>query len=132
MRAQGAAPEGLLAGTSGGRINTGNGILSTPDAGAQATAQTGEIVQSCTNHRRAGRPALDEKTATVNALIPEWSPRTRATYLKAWRQIEFAGGDIAALIRQFTRPNGSMNVSGLARRAEDMAAWKIALQEAGR
>ena len=97
MRAQGAAPEGLLAGTSGGRINTRNAILSTPDAGAQATAQTGEIAQNCTNRRRAGRPAKDDKTEILNKLVPEWSARTRATYIKAWRQAEFAGLDIYQL-----------------------------------
>ncbi|MHB1870213.1 MAG: hypothetical protein ACYCT1_05090 [Steroidobacteraceae bacterium] len=83
-------------------------------------------------NRRAGRPPADEKTEIVAALLPDWSPRTRARYVTAWRLAEFADLDIVDLIRQYARANGTVRVAALFRRAEDMAAMRIARREMAR
>lgn len=62
----------------------------------------------------------------------EWSPRTIASYTKAFEQLaavqEITGSDslLVDCIKRCTRPNGSVNVSKFARLAETIAAMTAA------
>jgi hypothetical protein len=65
------------------------------------------------------------KTEVVASFFPEWSARTRARYVKAWRLTEFAGRDIRELITLCSRPNGSLCVSKMHEIAETWAAFAV-------
>jgi hypothetical protein len=72
---------------------------------------------SALTQRRPGR-AKDEERAIALAFFPEWSPRTRAMYWKAFRRLRQLGemqgkGDepLQLAIQGSVRPNGSLNVS---------------------
>ena len=129
MRAQGAAPEGFLAETSGGAENTGNAaILCAHGDRAQLTTQC----ERAPIGAKRGRPRFDAKTEAVTALFGDlWSARTRQRYIRAWRLAELAGVDIIVLVRRFARPNGTLRVAAMLRHAEDIAAVAIAQREAG-
>lgn len=71
----------------------------------------------------------DKLRTIVDATFPEWSDRTRARFVRAWKLANFAGRDFGQLILAVTRADGSIRVSELLERAEDAAAWHIVMME---
>ena len=80
--------------------------------------------------KRKGGPQRDAARAAAVALFPDWSPRTQARYWKAMRQLQRVDSlqstnHFETALKASTRPNGSINVSELERRAESLAALFI-------
>jgi hypothetical protein len=77
--------------------------------------------------KRQGGPQRDAARAAAVALFPDWSLRTQARYWKAMRQLQRVDSlrgtnHFETALKASTRPNGSINVSKLERRAESLAA----------
>lgn len=89
--------------------------------------------ESCTvgfmpNGRKPGRPP-SRTLAYAAATFPEWSERTRARWARAMGIMiaaEVPADVQQTVISNASRPNGSLNVADLERRAEDVAeAWIV-------
>jgi hypothetical protein len=65
----------------------------------------------------------------VDGMFADWSPRTRARYVRAWRLAQFAGHDFITLVQKVARPNGSIPVERLLQWTEDLAAMHVARME---
>lgn len=116
-------------------------LCSVPDCAAPASAR-----DLCAKHymraRRHGDPDVTRKRgrkpaedlATIRRLLPEYSPRTQARYARALRLGRFVSEEfgvdlIEKVIREASRPNGSMNVNRVVNTLEVAAAVLIASAE---
>jgi len=73
-------------------------------------------MQNCSSSRPG--PERDPIRAFTRKQFAEWSDRTFATYWSALRRLEAAGADPRVALVAAIRPNGSINVSRLARIAD--------------
>jgi hypothetical protein len=74
--------------------------------------------------RKGGRPE-DVYLQIVRMILPDWSPRTQARYVRAWKMADAAGRDIKELIQKVTRRNGSINVRELEEWAETALVLRL-------
>jgi hypothetical protein len=75
---------------------------------------------------KVGRPP-DPYRRYMRDLFSEWSDRTFARYWSAFNTLRYFGGDDAylAALAEATRPNGSLNVAVLERRASQAVAIAV-------
>ena len=74
-------------------------------------------MQNCASSKPGPKP--DPARAYARKLFSEWSERTFATYWSAMQRLDVGGEDAKrAALAAAIRPNGSINVSKLARIAD--------------
>jgi hypothetical protein len=80
-----------------------------------------------TEPRKRG-PKRSELSALVNGMFHEWSPRTRATYMRAMTMPFLSVEEKQECIKLATRPNGSINVSRLFKLVQVKALFRFVEQ----
>jgi hypothetical protein len=90
---------------------------------------------------KAGKPGrkADPLAVVTETVFTDWSPRTRATYVEAWRrfrEVAKLAGDTnpderrQKAVERITRPNGTFSVAKLNQLSIDEAAMFVAKAEA--
>jgi hypothetical protein len=82
---------------------------------------------AATQPRKRG-PKPSDWSALVNGIFREWSPRKRATYMRAMRMPFLSVEDKQECVRLASRPNGSVNASRLFRVAQTKAIFRYVAQ----
>jgi hypothetical protein len=112
-------------------IRPGTRFCIFPDCQARAVAK-GLCAKHAMRLRRHGDPAKVNRAgrkdgdADVRELMRELSDRSYARYMRGLRLLRLLELDAAPVIKQSTRPNGSMNWAEFERLAESLATMALA------